>query len=160
MGAAAGPVAAVSSVASIGLSAMATVQKGEGEQAADDFKAARAEEAAKFGRVQADLTDTTMREQLNTTLSNIDAIRAGGGVDPSSPTTAAIEDRNTELSDRQRTTQLVSLRSQANSDEAGAAYLRKAGDFALTQSYTQAAAGVAGGIAKGFGGGGSFSLGS
>jgi hypothetical protein len=81
MGAAA-PIAAVSSLASIGLSAMGTIQKGEGEQAADEFKAARAEEAAKFGRLQADLTDTTDRQNLNITLSNIDAIRATGNIDP------------------------------------------------------------------------------
>lgn len=158
--AAAAPIAAVSSIASIGLSAMGTIQKGEGEKAAADFKAARAEEAAKFGRLQADLTDTTMRENLNITLANIDAIRAGGNIDPASPTGAAIADQNEMRSDRQRTAALVTARSQANSDEAGAAYLRKAGDFALSQSYTQAAAGIAGGIAKGFGPSGSFSLGS
>jgi hypothetical protein len=157
--AAAAPIAAVASIASIGLSAMGTVAKGEGEKAADDFKAARAEESAKFGRLQAELTDTTLREQLNVTLANIDAIRASGDIDPRSPTGAAITARNESLSDRQRTAQLVTLRSQAASDEAGARYLRSAGDYALSQSYMQAGAGIAGGLAKGFGPGGSFALG-
>jgi hypothetical protein len=159
MGAAAGPIGAVSSLASIGLSAMSTVEKGEGEKAAADFKAARAEEAAKFGRLQADLTNTTLTEQLNTTLANIDAIRAGGNIDPRSPTGAVIEDVNAERSDRQRIAQTVTQRSQAASDEAGARYLRQAGDFALGQSYLQAGAGIAGGLAKGFGPSGSFALG-
>jgi hypothetical protein len=158
MGAAA-PIAAVSSLASIGLSAMGTISKGEGEKAADDFKATRAEEAAKFGRLQADLTDTTDREKLNITLSNIDAIRASGNIDPRSPTGAAIAARNTQLSDMQRMAATGTLRAQAASDEAGAQYLRKAGDFALSNAYIGAAAGVAGGLAKGFGPSGSFALG-
>lgn len=160
MGAAAPIAAAASPLAAMGLSAMATIDKGKADQAAQDFKADQAEQAAKFGRLQADLTDTTMREQLNTTLSNIDAIRASGNVGASSPTTAAIEDRNAMLSDRQRTAQLVTLRSQADANDAGAAYLRKAGDFALTQSYTQAGIGISAAASKAFMPGGSFSLGS
>lgn len=156
----AAPVAAAASLASIGLSAYATVEKGKGEQAADNFQADQANQAAKFGRLQADLTDTTMREKLNTTLSNIETIRAAGGVDPASPTTGAVEDWNRMLSDRQRTAAVVTAKSQANTEDASAAYLRKAGSFALQQSYIQAAAGVAGGVAKGLSGGGSgFNLG-
>lgn len=134
--------------------------KGEGEKAAADFKADQAEQAARFGREQADLTDVTMRERLNSTLANIDAIRAAGHVDPTSPTTAAIEDWQRTLSNRQRTAAVVSQKAQADSDEASAKYLRQAGDFAMTQSYVSAAAGIAGGVAKGMGPGGSFSLGS
>lgn len=155
----AAPIAAAASIASIGLSAMSTISKGEGEKAAADFKASRAEEAAKFGRLQAELTDTTDRQALNITLANIDAIRATGNIDPRSPTGAAIEEQSAMRSDLQRISKGVSLRSQANSDEASARYLRQAGDFALSQSYTQAAAGVFGGVAKGLGPGGSFALG-
>lgn len=158
MGAAA-PIAGAASLASIGLSAMGTISKGEGEKSADDFKASRAEEAARFGKMQADLTDTTMRQQLNITLSNIDAIRATGNIDPRSPTGAAIEDQSVQRSTMQRMAATGTLRAQAASDEAGAAYLRQAGDFALSQSYIAAAAGVAGGLSKGFGSGGSFALG-
>lgn len=160
MGAAAPIAAAASPLAAMGLSAMSTIDKGKAEQAAQDFKADRAEQAAKFGRLQGELTGTTLTEQLNTTLANIDAIRAGGNVDPASPTGAAITDLNAERSDRQRMAALVSSRSQADSDEAGAAYLRKAGDFALSQSYLQAGIGVSSAASKMFTGGGSFSLGS
>lgn len=158
MGAAA-PIAGAASLASLGLSAMGTIAKGEGEKSADDFKAARADEAAKFGRMQADLTDTTDRQQLNITLANIDAIRASGNIDPRSPTGAAIEDQSIMRSDTQRMAKVGTLRAQAASDEAGARYLREAGDFALSNSYIAAAAGVAGGVAKGLGPSGSFSLG-
>lgn len=157
--AAAAPIAAGASLLSIGLGAMSTIQKGEGEKSAADYKATRAEEAAKFGRLQAELTDTTLTEHLNTTLANIDAIRAGGNLSPASPTGIAISAENEKRSDRQRIAALTTARSQAASDEAGARYLRQAGDFALTQSYLQAGAGVAGGVAKGFGPGGAFALG-
>jgi hypothetical protein len=51
------------------------------------MQAERAERAAQFGKLQATLADTTMRENLNTTLSNIDVIRAAAKIDPTSPTT-------------------------------------------------------------------------
>lgn len=156
MGAAA--LAGGSSVASLGLAAAGTIMKGEGEKSADEFRADQAEQAARFGREQADLTDVSMREKLNTTLANIDAIRAAAHIDPTSPTTTAVEEWQRTLSNRQRTAAVVSQKAQASSDEASAKYLREAGDFALTQSYVSAAAGVAGGAAKGLGPGGSFSL--
>ena len=68
--------AGVASVAGLALSAGSSVMKGEGEQAAANFKAAQAERAADFGRMQASLTDTDYRERLNTTLANIEVIRA------------------------------------------------------------------------------------
>lgn len=153
MGAAAAPVAAVSSLASIGLSVFADVEKGKGQKAQADFQASQAEQAAKFGRLQADLTDTTMRERLNTTIGNIDAIRAAGNVDPSSPTTGAVEDWNRMLSDRQRTAAVVTARSQADADEAGARYLRQQGAYAQKMSYLSAGVTASSGLAKGFSGG-------
>jgi hypothetical protein len=55
------------------------------------LKAAR---AAEFGKATAAQTDTVMREQLATVLRNIEAVRASGNVDPTSPTTVAMEDRS------------------------------------------------------------------
>jgi hypothetical protein len=141
--------AGASSMASLALTAMGTISAGQGADAADQMKADQAERAADFGKLQATLTDTTMRENLNTTLGNIEAIRAAGNIDPTSPTTAAVLDRQTQISNRQRTAADVSINSQVEADEASASYLRQAGSFAVTQSYLQAAAGVAGGVAKG-----------
>lgn len=153
----AAPIAAISSLASIGLSAAGAMSSAAGTNAADQMKADQADEAAKFAKLQATLTDTTMRQRLNTTLANIDAIRATGNVDPSSPTTAAIEQWNTQLSDTQRLAADVTQRSQAATDTASANYLRQAGSYALGQGNLSAATGIFGGLSRGFSSGGAFS---
>ena len=118
-----------------------------GTSAEYDFKAKRAMEAAKFGRLQAGLTDVALREQLNVQLANIDAIRAGGNVDPTSPTGAAIAGNEAEKSDRVRMAAGVTSRAQIASDEAGAAYLRKVGEYALLTGKRGAEAIILGGKA-------------
>lgn len=169
-------VAGVASVASLALTAggditkgnsaaAADIAKGQGTQAANNFQAARAERAAQFGEVQANLTDATMRENLNTTLGNIEAVRTAAGIDPTSPTTAALMDRSESLSDRQRMAAVGSIKAQNEDDLASADYLRRAGDFAVRQSfvtansdrnqgYLSAATDVASGVAKAAGKGG------
>lgn len=148
MGAAAAPIAAVSSLASIGLGAASSIEKGRGTQAADEYQAQRAEQAAEYGRTKAAQTDAQTRENLNITLGNIDAVRAAAGVDPSSPTTAALRDKTVELGDRARVTQVDNILAQATQDQNDAAYLHQAGRFAYGMGELSAAAGVAGGLAK------------
>lgn len=138
------------SIASLALTASGDIMKGSATQASDDFQADRAERAAQFGQTQAALTDTTMRENLNTTLGNIEAVRAAANTNPTSPTGAVMMDRATQLSDRQRMAAVGSIKSQAEEDQASAAYLRKAGDFAVTQSYISAGGDILSGAAKGF----------
>lgn len=135
-------------VASLALTVASDITQGNATQAADEFKADRAQRAAEFGQIQASLTDTTMREQLNTTLGNIETIRAAAGADPNSPTGAAILEHNEDLSNRQRMAAVGSLKAQSAEDLASADYLRKAGDFAVTQSYLKAGTDVAGALAK------------
>jgi hypothetical protein len=149
--------ASISSIASLAFGAAGSLAKGFGTQAADEFQADRATRAAELGRTQAALTDVTYRENLNTTLGNIDAIRAAAHIDPTSPTTAALRDYNTMISDRQRMAAVGSLRQQAAEDEAGAAYLRKAGWYAVNMGLLEAGTKVAGGVAMGFGGPGGSS---
>src|SRR5438093_1112218 len=95
MGAAAAG-ASVASIASMGLSAYGSVLGGKAKKQELDFQgsqygmqADRASRAAEFGKLQASLTDTVLRENLNVTLGNIDVMRAAAHVDPTSPTTAA-----------------------------------------------------------------------
>jgi hypothetical protein len=159
MGISAG-IAAVSSIASMGLSAYGQVEQGKGNKAANEMRAAQAERAAQIGRINADSTDATLTERLKTTLGNIDAIRAAGNVDPASPTTAAIDDLNTKLSNRQRLAAVGTIREQASTDDASANYLRSAGSFALNQGYVGAGISVAGGLAKGLGPNGPLRFGS
>lgn len=141
------------SIASLALTVASDVTQGSATQSADDFKADRAQRAAEFGQVQATLTDVTMRENLNTTLGNIETIRAAAGIDPTSPTTAALMDRSEQLSDRQRMAAVGSQRAQSAEDLASADYLRRAGDFAVKQSYLKAGTDVAGALAKTIGAG-------
>lgn len=149
-----GEAAAVTSLASLGLSAYSSIQKGKATQSANEMKAAQAEQSAEFGRLQAEQTDTTKREQLVNTLGNIEAIRAASHTDATSPTTIAIEDYQSQVSERQRLSATVSERSQAESDESSAFYLRSAGSFALTQGEIGAGISVLGGLSKSFGTGG------
>ena len=144
----AGNAAGASSIAALGLSAASSVMKGEATQAADQMQSEKARRAAEFGRLQAGLVDTSMRENLNITLGNIDVIRAAGRVDPTSPTTAAVEDFNRMVGERQRTAQELSIRSQTAEDEASADYLSKAAAFAGFSGYLDAAAKIGGGIGK------------
>jgi hypothetical protein len=157
--AAAAPIAGIASIASLGLTVAGDITKGNATKAADDFQADRATRAAEFGQTQAALTDTTMRENLNVTLGNIEAVRGAAGVDPTSPTTAALMEHSTALSDRQRMAAVGSIKAQSEEDLASADYLRKAGDFAVTQSYLSAGTDAVSGIAKGYSKGGAFNNG-
>lgn len=136
------------SIASLGLQTFSAIEKGRATQASDEVQAQRAERAAEFGKLQASLTDVTMRDELNQTLANIDVIRSAARIDPTSPTTAAIEDRNRLVSDRQRNAALLQINSQIDEDRASARYLRQAGDYALGQGYLNAGIQVAGAIGK------------
>lgn len=123
------------SIASIGLTAFSAFEKGQGDEAAADYKAARLEQAARFGKVQAAQTDAQLSEQLNTTLGNIDAVRAAANIDPTSPTSAAIRDKQEFVSDRARTTSVNNILRQSAQNEADANYTRQAGDFAAKMDY-------------------------
>jgi hypothetical protein len=142
------PVGRIASYLSPGLAALGHISQGYATQSADEFKAQQAETAAAIGREQALSTDTTMRTRMNITLGNIEAIRAAGHVDPTSPTTAALLDRERAAGDATRMAAVGSIRMQAAEDEAAAAYLRKAGDFAVTMGYVNAGEDLLSAIAK------------
>lgn len=136
------------SIASLGLSAFSGIEKAQGTAAADEFQVGKAERAADFGRLQAGLTDSVMREQLNTTLSNIDVIRAASRTDPTSPTGAAIESYDSKIANRQRTTALLNINAQVSEDEASASYLHKAGLDAVANANLNAGLSIPTAVAK------------
>ena len=148
MGAAAGPAAGVASAVSPVMALASGVMQGEGQQAAEDYKAAKAKRAAEYARVAATQTDAQMRENLNTQLANIDAIRAAGHADPNSPTSIAIKDRTSMIGDRQRNIQVGNIMAQASQDEADAQYFKQAGDFALQMGWMNGASAAASKIAS------------
>ena len=106
--------------------------------ASDTFQADRADRAAAFGKVQADLTDTQYRDELTKTLGNIDVIRAAAHISPLSPTTAAVEDRQRELSGRQRGAAAFTARAQDTEYTQNATFLRAAAANALGVGNTSA----------------------
>ncbi len=87
-------------------------------------QAQQAKDAAATGRIQANQIDAGYRDELNSTINNIRAIRAGTGVAANSPTTLAIEDENRRVSDRNRTRDVASRRIQADQSERDARIFR------------------------------------
>lgn len=140
----AGPLSAVSSVMSVA----GGILKGEGEQSADDFQAAKLKQSAEYAKGAAAETDTQMRENLNLQLSNIDAVRAAAGIDPTSPTTAALRDKTAMIGDRSRSIQVGNIMAKASQDEADSSYLTQAGQFAYTMGALGGVTGAANNIAK------------
>ena len=94
-------------------------------------EAKQAETRAKIGRMQADQIEAGYRNELATTLNNIRAIRATTGVGADSPTTRAIEGKNTVISDRNRTRDMANRRIQATEDENAGRYKRFSAGMAL-----------------------------
>lgn len=120
-----------------------------GEYRAGQYGAQQSERAAQQGRVQADQIDANYRDELNSTISNIRAIRAASGVGARSPTGMAIEDKQQRVSDRDRRIDVGSRRMQATQDENDARFRRSSAGWALV-------GGIASGLSK-FGSSGGFS---
>ena len=142
-----GSSAGGNSLASIGLSAYATILQAQGVAAGDDFQAAKLDQAAKYGDLKGVQVAGQMTRQLNQTLGNIDAVRAAANADPNSPTGAAFRENQETIGDTQRGIAVSSILAQANQDRNDAAYYRSAASSALFAGGIGAAAGIAKGIA-------------
>jgi len=143
-------IGAGASIAGAGLGAYGDILKGQGTQAADVFKASMLEQAAERGRVAAVQTGAEYSRKIATDLGNIDAVRAAGHTDPTSPSGMAVRDYHENIGLSQKAIAVDNIMAQAQQQEAEAAYLRKAGAFALTTSYVSAAADIAKGAAQAF----------
>lgn len=142
------------SLASTSLQAAGGVMQGASQASGSKAQAAKAQRAAEFARLQADETDVQMREELRSTLANIDAIRASADVDPNGPTAIAIKDEQRRISDRERNTRTMGLRMQANQYEQDAQFYRKASKDYMMAGLINGGSALFGGLAKGFGPGG------
>lgn len=149
----AAPVAIGLSLAGTAMTAAGDISKARGQATGYQFQEAQAQRKAAAARVAADQTDVAYRENLTTTLGNIGAIRAAAGVDPSSPTTDAIMQHETMISDRARMVKVGNLNSQAESDDQAASYYQYAANSALNTGYMSAFASVLKGVGGAFGGG-------
>lgn len=177
MGAAAGPASAATSIASIGLQYYAGTQKAqadtfkaEGESQGDTYQAERLDVAAQYGDLKATQTSAQMTRNLNTTLGNIDAVRAAAGTDPTSPTGAAVRDNQEMIGTEAKTIAVGNINAQTDQERSDAAYFRTASANALisgqmassadmTSAYTQMLGSLGTGLkalgGSGGGGGGS-----
>lgn len=148
MGAAAGAVSGISSIASIGLSAYSAHEKGVGAKAASDYKADTLERSAEYGELKAAQTGAALRERLAKTLGTIDTVRAAAGADPTSPTGAQVRDWSENLGERQRLIAQESLLQQSDQERRDAAFTRAQGKFAMGLSNLDVASTLLGGAAK------------
>lgn len=142
-----GSAAGGNSLMSIGLSAYSTLLQSQGTADADEYQAAKLDNAAKYGDLKAAQVGGQMTRSLNTTLGNIDAVRAAAGADPTSPTGAAVRDNQEAIGSEQRDITVNSILQQSRQQRDDAAYYRSAAENALFAGKIGAAAGIAKGIA-------------
>lgn len=102
-----------------------------GQARGTNYEAQQSQRAAQVGRIQADQVDANYRDELNSTISNIRAIRASAGVGANSPTGMAIEQKQADTSDRDRKIEVGSKVMQANQDDADAKFRRSSAKWAL-----------------------------
>lgn len=155
-GTGAGSAAGNTSLASLGLSAYSTMLQAKGTADADNFQSDKLESAATYGDLKAAQTGGQMTRQINTTLGNIDAVRAAANSDPNSPTGAAVRDNQETIGDNQKNIAVDSILAQSTQGRNDAAYYKSAASNALFAGDISAASGIAGGLAKGFLKGGAF----
>jgi hypothetical protein len=135
------------SLAATGLQAYGDYEKGVGNKAGDEFRAAQLEQAAQYGELKAKQTGAQLTRNLNITLGNIDAVRAAARTDPTSPTGAAVRDYTEQVGTEQRGIEVSNILAQVRQNEADAAYLRYAGNRALLAGEVAAAGDVLKGVA-------------
>ena len=109
---------------SLALTGGSMLLSGYGGAVGYNQQAEQAINAAATGRIQANQIDAGYRDELNSTINNIRAIRAGTGVSADSPTGIAIENENSRVSDRNRTRDVASRRIQADQSERDAKVFR------------------------------------
>jgi hypothetical protein len=114
----------------------------QGTATADEYQANKLESAAQYGEVKANQTGAQMTRQLNTTLGNIDAVRAAAHSDPNSPTGAAYRDNQEEIGIDQRTVAVGNINQQVKQDRADAAYYRSASSQSLLGGAISTASGL------------------
>lgn len=148
-GGSSGAGASGGSIASIGLQTYATLLQSQGTATADTYQADRLTTAAQYGEVKAAQTGAQMTRNLNTTLGNIDAVRAAANADPSSPTGAAFRDNQEAIGSNNRAVAVDNITAQNTQDLNDAAYYRQASSSALLSGDISAAAGALGAVAKG-----------
>jgi hypothetical protein len=136
------------SLASAGLSAYSTILQSQGKADSDNWQAEKLQTDATYGDLKAVQVGGQMTRNLNTTLGNIDAVRAAAGDDPSSPTGAAYRNQQETIGTEQKTITVNSILQQSLQDRNDAAYYQSAASNALFAGGIGAVAGLVGAIGK------------
>lgn len=102
-----------------------------GQYQAGQYQAQQSQRAAQVARVQADQTDASYRDELNSTISNIRAVRSSAGVGANSPTGMAIEAGQERTSDRDRSIEVGNKQMQATQYENDARAQRSSAKWSL-----------------------------
>jgi hypothetical protein len=146
--AAAAPLAIPLAIAGAGLSAAGSMQQAQGQAQSYAAQAEAKQQQAYIGKIKATQVDSAYRDELSTTLANIDAIRAAAGASMTSPTGMAIKAREEEVSDRSRRTQVFNIMEQVYADRDAARLYEANAKTALTSGYMNAAGGILGAFGK------------
>jgi hypothetical protein len=139
-------------LAATGFSALGSFEGASKAAQGDQFEAKNAANAAQIGQTKAAETDADMRRKLTSQLSNITAIRAGAGLDPNSPTGAAISANVQGVADLSRTQAVQNIQNQVTSDENASAFYTSSASSALMGGELGAFGSIIGGIAGAMGG--------
>lgn len=132
----------ISLVAQVG----GTIMGAQAQAAGAKAQQLKAQKAAQIARVQADQADSAYRDELATTLANIDTIRASANVDPTSPTAFALRREAQDDSDMQRERKVSGIRMQANQYDQDAAFYGSAARNYITAGLVNAGGQAFGGL--------------
>lgn len=139
-------------LAATGFSALGAFEGASKAAQGDQFEAQNAANAAQIGETKAAETDANMRRRLTAQLSNINAIRAGAGLDPNSPTGAAINANVQGVGDLSRTQAVENINAQVQSDLQAQKFYQSAASSALLGGELGAAGSIIGGLGGAMGG--------
>lgn len=123
-------VAGLSSIAPV-MTGISGIVGAVGAYQGQKHQAAQAKQQAEVGRMQADQIDTAYRDELSSTLSNIQNIRASTGAAAYSPTGMALEEGQKKISDRNRTRDVASKNMQATQLDKDAKFLKSSATASL-----------------------------
>ena len=134
----------------------ATLERGDA-RSADGFgrsepDAQNAINAAQIGQTKAAETDADMKRRLTSQLANISAIRAGAGLDPNSPTGAALGASVQGVGDQSRTQAVENINQQVTMDQNAAQFYTSSASSALMGGELSAAGSIFKGLAGAMGG--------
>ena len=138
MGLTAATIGAAALVGSGALSAASSIAGGVAANRQGKLAAKQYEENARLAKLGADQSEVLRREDLNSTLSAIRAIRTSRGLDPESPTAFAVNEHVRKQGERGIATDRLNALNQAGQYYTAAQVARSQGRSALMSGFLRA----------------------